>query len=81
MYDLKIKNSMEIDCSLILEWSNKRKENVKRFGVLPPTLCFWIDPYWEGKWVKGVEMEDGMHFHIKYVMRPIPQASLRDKEL
>jgi hypothetical protein len=72
---------MEIDCSLILEWSNKRKENVKRFGVLPPTLCFWIDPYWEGKWVKGVEMEDGMHFHIKYVMRPIPQASLLDKEL
>jgi len=74
---------MEIDFELVLQWANvaKVENNVKRFGVLPPTVCFWIDPHWQGKWVQGVEMEDRMHFHIKYVMRPVPQASLRDEDL
>jgi hypothetical protein len=79
---------MDIDCELRLRWTpavvteKQQQEVTKRWGILPTTVCFWIDPYWEGQWVNGtIEKGGEMLFHIRYTMKRMPDASLRDSSL
>ena len=63
---------MDIDCLLILECED---------GVLPRHVLFWVDPSWEGKWVKrspAQEAESRAVFRVQYRMNPqYPVASMR----
>jgi hypothetical protein len=69
---------MDIDCELVLEWTcnDQRQE----YGVLPTSVCFWIDPYWTGQWVQGTchaSKQQKMCFRVRYTMQRMPPASLR----